>query len=358
MNDSEGLRDQLARQGEDALGQARPGPAREPARQRRDLARLRGAREGRAGAGGRDGRAQHPVGGRHRAPDAPPALGLQRLEGIEDGVDRLDQRLEALDRPALSGAEERLAAIEDQLAKLAARGRRARRRARPRPAPLPREQERLEVDDAERRSRSRSRKAKPAARKAKREQPRRVAGAGERRERGVAELAARRLERLVADALRASPASRSLTASTQRRGHAAQARDGEQRRRLHLDRERAGGGPAPRRAPGRGRRRGRSRRRRRRRPARDAPSAAVSPGSAAARSPAPSARLVPSSHSAAAGDEQSPSRGPPASAPHVPTRTSRRAPSSISSSTTIAALGPPMPVLWIVSGAPSAAVPV
>src|SRR3954469_1091560 len=30
----------------------------------------------------------------------------QRLEGIEDGVDRLDQRLEALNRPALSGAEE------------------------------------------------------------------------------------------------------------------------------------------------------------------------------------------------------------------------------------------------------------
>ena len=44
-------------------------------------------------------------------------------------------------------------------------------------------------------------------------------------------------------------------------------------------------------------------------------------------------------------------------APHVPTRSSRRAPSSISSEMTIAALGPPIPVLWIVSGTPSWAVP-
>jgi hypothetical protein len=46
------------------------------------------------------------------------------------------------------------------------------------------------------------------------------------------------------------------------------------------------------------------------------------------------------------------------SAPHVPIRTSRRAPSPISSSITIAALGPPIPVDWIVSGSPSRAVPV
>jgi hypothetical protein len=37
----------------------------------------------------------------------------------------------------------------------------------------------------------------------------------------------------------------------------------------------------------------------------------------------------------------------------VPTRTSRRAPSPTSSATTAAALGPPSPVLWIVSSAPS-----
>ena len=38
----------------------------------------------------------------------------------------------------------------------------------------------------------------------------------------------------------------------------------------------------------------------------------------------------------------------------MPTRTNVRAPSSASSEITIAALGPPMPVLWIVSGRPSA----
>jgi hypothetical protein len=42
----------------------------------------------------------------------------------------------------------------------------------------------------------------------------------------------------------------------------------------------------------------------------------------------------------------------------VPARTSRRAPRAISSSTTSAVLGPPRPVLWIVIGAPSAAMPV
>ena len=71
----------------------------------------------------------------------------QRLEGIEDGVDRLDRRLRAgrPDGPAARATGS--AAIESQLAKLAAdvaaltRARRRRRRR-----PMPREQERLEVD--------------------------------------------------------------------------------------------------------------------------------------------------------------------------------------------------------------------
>src|SRR3954471_24713848 len=42
----------------------------------------------------------------------------QRLEGIEDGVDRLDQRLAGFDRAA--GPEERLDAIEEQLRAIAA----------------------------------------------------------------------------------------------------------------------------------------------------------------------------------------------------------------------------------------------
>jgi hypothetical protein len=72
---------------------------------------------------------------------------------------------------------------------------------------------------------------------------------------------------------------------------------------------------------------------------------------------APSARLVPSSASTPSATISSPSARPSASAPQVPTRTIRRAPRSISSSSTIAALGPPIPVLWIVSGPPSAATP-
>ncbi len=40
-------------------------------------------------------------------------------------------------------------------------------------------------------------------------------------------------------------------------------------------------------------------------------------------------------------------------APHVPTRMSRVAPSMISSSNTMPALGQPMPVVWTLIGAPS-----
>ena len=80
--------------------------------------------------------------------------------------------------------------------------------------------------------------------------------------------------------------------------------------------------------------------------------------SAAARSPAPSAREVPSAQIASAAITSEPSSSPGASAPQVPTRITRRAPSAISSCSTIAADGPPIPVAWIVSGSPSEAVPV
>jgi CRP-like cAMP-binding protein len=65
----------------------------------------------------------------------------QRLEGIEDGVDRLDRRFEEVSRTA-QPPDDRLAAIEAQLSKLSAdvallSGA---------PAPPPREQQRFEVD--------------------------------------------------------------------------------------------------------------------------------------------------------------------------------------------------------------------
>jgi chromosome segregation ATPase len=69
----------------------------------------------------------------------------QRLEGIEDGVDRLDRRFEDVSRTAAPPAE-RLSAIEAQVAKLAAEVAHLSHSLDARPAPVPREQERLEVD--------------------------------------------------------------------------------------------------------------------------------------------------------------------------------------------------------------------
>jgi hypothetical protein len=68
----------------------------------------------------------------------------QRLEGIEDGVDRLDRRFEEAAKSA--PPEERLAAIESQLAKLSADVALLAGALDAAPAPQPREQGRLEVD--------------------------------------------------------------------------------------------------------------------------------------------------------------------------------------------------------------------
>jgi len=78
----------------------------------------------------------------------------QRLEGIEDGVDRLDRRFEEVSRTA-QPPDDRLAAIEGQLSKLAAEVAQLAGALDAAPAQVPREQERLEVDEA----------PKPAARK-------------------------------------------------------------------------------------------------------------------------------------------------------------------------------------------------
>ena len=70
----------------------------------------------------------------------------QRLEGIEDGVDRLDERLGSLS--GSTDVEARLAAIEEQLTAL---GRQLGQLAEALPgaeAPVPREQERLKVGES------------------------------------------------------------------------------------------------------------------------------------------------------------------------------------------------------------------
>jgi CRP-like cAMP-binding protein len=69
----------------------------------------------------------------------------QRLEGIEDGVDRLDGRFAALN--ATAGLEGRLSAIEEQLGGIT-RELVAIQQALPgTAAPVPRDQERLEVSE-------------------------------------------------------------------------------------------------------------------------------------------------------------------------------------------------------------------
>ena len=69
----------------------------------------------------------------------------QRLEGIEDGVDRLDRRFEEVSRTA-QPPDDRLAAIEAQLSKLAAEVAHLAGTLDSAPEPVPREQERFEVD--------------------------------------------------------------------------------------------------------------------------------------------------------------------------------------------------------------------
>src|SRR4051812_19389804 len=122
MTDSEGLRDKLARSSEDALGKLAQDLLENPL-VNGAISRAFEARE-------RAVQAQEAAMGALNIPSAADIERLtrrlrsvsQRLEGIEDGVDRLDQRLEALNRPALSGAEERLAAVEAPLRKLAPQG--------------------------------------------------------------------------------------------------------------------------------------------------------------------------------------------------------------------------------------------
>jgi chromosome segregation ATPase len=86
----------------------------------------------------------------------------QRLEAIEDGVDRLDGRLETLAQVAPGPADEKLAAIEAQLARLTQEVAQLAGAVGQAPAPVPREQERLEVDAAQKpapRKRSTTRKS-------------------------------------------------------------------------------------------------------------------------------------------------------------------------------------------------------
>src|SRR4051794_9385522 len=115
---SEGLRDRLTSQGQDALGKLAQDLLENPL-VHGALARAFEAREKAA-------QAQEVAMGALNLPSAADLERLtrrvrslsQRLEGIEDGVDRLDQRLAGVDRAA--GLEERLHGIEEQPRAIAA----------------------------------------------------------------------------------------------------------------------------------------------------------------------------------------------------------------------------------------------
>src|SRR4051812_43152594 len=138
-----GLRDRIARQGEDALGKLAQELLENPL-VNSAIARAFEARE-------RAVQAQEAAMGALNIPSAADIERLtrrlrsvsQRMEGIEEGVDRLDQRLAGL--AAAPGLDDRLAALEGQLATLTNEISHLASSLDGAPAPLPREQERLKV---------------------------------------------------------------------------------------------------------------------------------------------------------------------------------------------------------------------
>ena len=146
----DGLKDRRAKQGEDALGKLAQDLLENPL-VNGAITRAFGARE-------RATQAQEAALGALNIPSAADVERLtrrlrsvsQRLEGIEDGVDRLDARFAALKADGvdpLASVGERLGAIEAQLTKLAADVSLLTGALETAPAHVPREQERLEVDD-------------------------------------------------------------------------------------------------------------------------------------------------------------------------------------------------------------------
>jgi hypothetical protein len=147
-DDIKALRDKLGKQGEEALGRIAQDLLENPLVSGA-LTRAFDARE-------RAVQAQEAAMGALNIPSAADIERLtrrlrsvaQRLEGIEDAVDRLDRRFEGQSGAAAAqGIEQRLTELTAEVRRLAAAVDAAQ------PAPVPREQERLEVD------------AKPAAAK-------------------------------------------------------------------------------------------------------------------------------------------------------------------------------------------------
>jgi hypothetical protein len=152
-DDGGGLKDRITRQGEDALGKLATDLLENPLINSA-ITRAFAARE----------RAVHAQEAAMGALNIPSAADIDkltrrlrtvsgRLEGVEDklddlqdGVDGLGGRLESVSQGSEPGMADRLAAVEDQLAKLVAEVSSIAAALDARPTPVPREQERLAVD--------------------------------------------------------------------------------------------------------------------------------------------------------------------------------------------------------------------
>ncbi len=164
MSEESGLRERLAKQGEETLGKVVQDLLENPMVSGA-LGRAFDAREKAAAA-------QEVAMGALNLPSAADVERLtrrlrsvsQRLEGIEDSLDRLDRRLESTAQAASAsgggGQEDRLGSVEDQLRTLVGEVRRLARGLDAAPTPVPREQERLAVDGEKP-----TKPAKPAARR-------------------------------------------------------------------------------------------------------------------------------------------------------------------------------------------------
>lgn len=141
----EGIRSRLTRQGEDALGKLAQDLLENPL-VTGALSRAFEARE-------KAVQAQEAAMGALNLPSAADLERLtrrlrsvsQRLEGIEDGIDRLEQRVEGA--TAAGGADARLERIGERLEELTRELAALREALPPEPEPVPREQERLEVGE-------------------------------------------------------------------------------------------------------------------------------------------------------------------------------------------------------------------
>ena len=161
-DDMKGLRDKLGKQGEEALGRFAQELLENPLVSGA-LTRAFDARE-------RAVQAQEAAMGALNIPSAADIERLtrrlrsvaQRLEGIEDAVDRLDHRFEGqTGAAAAQGIEQRLTELAAEIRRLATVVDASDSAS---PAPVPREQERLEVDAAKPKSKPKSKaKPKPAA---------------------------------------------------------------------------------------------------------------------------------------------------------------------------------------------------